>query len=232
MIKRLMLALVAVLTLIVAACHSSDPIFTAAGDRVHVVSTTGSVERQIHLFVPAQYMTNIDFRDAMRWATQQADRSPYINMTLHAPETAPTSCPDYHCITVYRAPMNGAVTSMGWDSNGHMYGKYASVGFDSGSWERNSLLNAGCHEIAGHALGLAHSSDGTMGPCQTSLTEHDLNLINEAHAHQDGNSYPGNSANLATTELEGGKLTFRTHSHPKGYYEGNVGEAIKAYADR
>jgi hypothetical protein len=201
--RRALLVFVVLFTLIAganiaSASHSSDPIITGSGGTVHWVQSVegGTVhrngrvraplERIIHFIVPSDLMTDPMFAEAMNHAVAQGDRSPYIDMVLDTPAVAPTDCPDRHCITVYRASMNGAVASMGWDAQGHMYGRAVNVGFDSGTWERTSLLNAACHEIAGHGLGLAHSSHGVQGPCVGTLTDHDLNLINTAHAHKDG----------------------------------------------
>jgi hypothetical protein len=201
MTRRFIAALVVVVAVLVqgaqpaAASHSSDPIITGSGDTVHwmqsaeggTVQRNGRVktplERIIHVIVPSDLMANVQFADAMRHAVTEGDRSPYIDMVLDMPAVAPTECPDTHCITVYRQSMNGAVASMGWDPQGHMYGRAVTVGFDinDGDW----LYNAACHEIAGHGLGLAHSSDGSQGPCVVNLTDHDLNLIDTAHAHKD-----------------------------------------------
>jgi hypothetical protein len=213
--RRLLALLAAILVL--AAFHSSDPIFTADGKRVHWLGgTRTNRERQIDVIVPANYMTDINFADAMRHAVAQGDRSPYINLTLRTPTAAPTDCPTTHCIVVYRAPMNGGVASMGWDSKGHMYGKAVTVGLDSAPWDRATLFNAACHEIAGHGLGLGHSSDGTQGPCQFNLTSWDLGLINEAHQHAD---IHGKAKTRAQLEQQHGELKIHVERHTRGFYE-------------
>lgn len=218
-----------------SADHSSDPIITGSGATVHWMQSAegatvrrngrlvASLERRIHVIVPAEYASDGEFMHAINHAVQQGDRSPYIDMILDVPAVAPTNCPDYQCITVYRQPMNGAVASMGWDPQGHMNGRAVTVGFDiqNGAW----LLGAACHEIAGHGLGLAHPGhEPVWGPCRdTTLSDHDLNLINTAHAHKDSKVWGYNcfSWGCPSTSTLGQKVV-KTHSHSKEFYR-NLG---------
>ncbi len=83
-----------------------------------------------------------------------------------------------NCIPVYRAPMDGAVTTLGAAADGVLFGASSvAMGFDAGPWDHALLVNASCHEF-GHAIGLDHSTDGTPGPCRGGVpTSGDLALV-------------------------------------------------------
>jgi hypothetical protein len=204
---------VLVVSLVLAACHSSENYKTADGKLVHWQQTAPATHtRTIHLVVPAQYASDGSFMQAINHGVQQARRSPYINMLLDVPNVAPTDCPDRHCILVGRRSMNGGLTSTGWNSDGHIYGLGARIWLDSAPWNQNVLNNAVCHEFF-HALGLAHSSDGTQGPCQGTATDTDLANVKAAHAHFDPQLYPSTSSAALT---EGAKAPLKLH-HERGH---------------
>jgi hypothetical protein len=244
--KRLLIVIGSVVALFVAACHSSDPIYTSSGipihwqENVNPASGHPEAERAIHVIVPLHYMADAGFANAIRHAVAQGDRSPYVNFILRTPDVASATCPEgqhswgggNNCITVYRQSMNGAIASFGWDSAGHMKGWAVRVGFDvnGGDW----LINAACHEIAGHGLGLAHSSDGTMGPCQTNLTDHDLKLINTHHGDHNDPLWQGTTTTQATVVDEGpppnSDLHWETHRHSREFYK-KLGKAKPSLAE-
>jgi hypothetical protein len=182
------LALIA-FVLILAACHSSTNYTTATGIKVHwQQNVAGSLERRVDVIVPAQYASSA-MMQAVNTAVVQANRSPFIHMTIDVPNVAPASCPDRHCIIVTRAQLaypTLAVTGTGWNADGHMYGIASRVRIDSDPIPQAVFNNVGCHEIAGHGDGLDHSTDGTQGPCQSAvLTTVDLDNIAAAHRHPD-----------------------------------------------
>jgi hypothetical protein len=188
--KKFLLILLPLL-LLLAACRSSEPIDSDPGPATAYVhwqqNVQGSLERQIEVIVPAQFASDGNFMSAVNVGMQQANRSPYINTVLNVPNTLPTSgCLSLsHCVTIQRKVMNGGLTSFGWGAGGHMYGRAASIWIDSNPWNLNVLKNALCHELY-HALGLAHSKDGTQGPCQDAIaTSVDLANIKLTTAHFD-----------------------------------------------
>jgi hypothetical protein len=188
---------IAVLAIVVlaAACHSSEPVIVN-GHRVHwLQSDAGSLERRIDLVVPAALASDGAFMRGLNAGVLQANRSPYVEIAFDVPNgAAPTVCPDRHCITVTRRPMNGAYAGLGYDGTGHIYGRGAEIGFDSAPWPASLLANAACHELF-HALGLAHSSDGTPGPCQAGVaTAVDLDNVRLAHNHRDATVYGSTKA--------------------------------------
>jgi hypothetical protein len=180
--------LVLAVAIVAVGCHSSDPIRTANGSVVHWRSTTsGDPVRRITVVVPAAHATSSTMQ-AVNAAVQQANRTFNVRLAIHVPATLPATCKA--CIFVTRGPLpypTVAKTSFGYDSNGHMYGIAARVVLDNSRPHGQQVLNnAGCHEIAGHGLGLAHANDGSPGPCREGrLTSHDLGLLNKAHAHAD-----------------------------------------------
>jgi len=216
--KKLLLVLLPVL-LIVAACRSSEPIDSDPGPATAYVhwqqNVQGSLERQIEVIVPAQFASDGNFMSAVNAGMQQANRSPYINTVLNVPNELPTSgCLSLsHCVVIQRRVMNGAITGFGWGSGGHMFGRAAMVWVDSNPWNLNVLKNALCHELY-HALGLAHSKDGTQGPCQDAIaTSVDLANIKLTTAHFD----PVFSGSMIEAQ-EPVKLT-RSHGHTRAEFE-------------
>jgi hypothetical protein len=191
-----------VILALAAACHSSEPIIVN-GHRVHwLQSDAGSLQRRIDLVVPAALASDGSFMRGLNAGVLQANRSPYVEIAFDVPNgAAPTVCPDRHCITVARRPMNGAYARLGFDGAGHIYGRGGEIGFDSAPWPAAMLANAACHELF-HVLGLAHSSDGTPGPCQAGVaTTVDLANVRVAHAHGDRTIYAAEVAPTAPLEL-------------------------------
>jgi hypothetical protein len=182
--RRTALAVLAVVVLAVA-CHSSEP-FMVNGHRVHWQQTHAStLERRIDLVVPRTLTGDTAFMRGLNAGVAQVNRSPYIRLDVHVVRVAPSVCLNRHCITVVRRSMNGAYARLGWNSAGHIYGRGAEIGFDTAPWSPAVLANAACHELY-HTLGLAHSSDGTPGPCQGGVaTAVDLDNVRLAHNHRD-----------------------------------------------
>jgi hypothetical protein len=164
--------------------------------KVHWQQTSSAtLEREITVIVPAEYAYSSTMY-AVNNAVLQANRSPYLHLTIHVPNVAPVSCPTTHCVIVTRADLpypNVEKTTWGWNSAGHMYGIAARVILDSVQANglphpTNVLVNAGCHGIAGHAMGLSHGD--IEGPCQGGkLTGTDLANIAAAHRHRDAVVY-------------------------------------------
>jgi hypothetical protein len=212
--RRTALAItLAAAVLVTAACHSSDPIYTSDGTQVHWQQTSATtLERQINVNVPSALTSDAVFMNGIRHGIAQVDRSPYVDMVLQIVAAAPTDCPDRHCVNIYRQPMNGAVTSWGWDSRGHMFGRAATIGFDNGPWDQATINNAACHELY-HALSLLHSSDGSQGPCVGgTATDHDLQLVANGHNHKDAHLYPD-------TKTTGKIKITKRHAHSRSFYE-------------
>jgi len=217
--KKFLLVLLPVLVLL-AACRSSEPIDAdGTGPGTALVhwqqNVEGSLERQIEVIVPAQFASDGNFMSAVNVGMQQANRSPYINTVLNVPNELPTSgCLSLsHCVVIQRRVMNGGITGFGWGSSGHMFGRAAMVWIDSNPWTLNVLKTALCHELY-HALGLAHSKDGTQGPCQSAVaTDVDLANIKLTTAHFD----PVFNGFMVEAQAKV-KLT-HSHGHTRAEYE-------------
>jgi hypothetical protein len=164
-----------------AAACSSTLTFSADGTPVHwQQNVAGSLERRIDVVVPAAIAVDPAFARGLDAGIAQANRSPYLQLTL---VIRPTCRTGRHCITIARAPMNGAVAAVGWDDHGHIYGHGASLTFDSAPWPPAVLANATCHELY-HAAGLDHGDE--PGPCQSGIaTDVDLANVATATGHPD-----------------------------------------------
>lgn len=168
------LAAVAALLLVAAACETS--IYSGR----HWRRNPGQTVIPVTVAIDPAHAGNSTFVAAIDAAVGQANLIPRVRLSRTV-----GACPaGANCISITRAPRNGAATGRGADANGHMYGHAVRITFDSAPWNKAVLFNAACHELAGHALGLSHGE--FPGPCADGkLTDHDRRLLTAAYAHND-----------------------------------------------